>query len=112
MQPLSRVHSTAQAHFKQFDLSIRPKIAEGIAQCIVAWTEVELQMAHLLAMLLDTNAAWAMSMYLSVDAASAQRAILAAAAESIMNQREFEVFEAVMSVVRAAHKHRNKYAHW
>jgi hypothetical protein len=112
MQPLSRVHPTATAHFKQFDLSIRPKIAEGIAQCITAWTEVELQMGHLLAILLETTASTAMSMYLSVDAASAQAAILTAAAESVMTEDEFEVFAALMTTVRAAHKHRNKFAHW
>jgi hypothetical protein len=59
-----------------------------------------------------SNASTAMSMYLSVDAASAQVAILTAAAESVMTNDEVEVFAALMTTVRAAHKHRNKHAHW
>ncbi|MGI8569815.1 MAG: hypothetical protein ACR2KT_12485 [Methylocella sp.] len=66
-------------------LESRPKAAALIAECIADWTEVELQIARLLAAMLQANVQPAIALYLSLANERAKREALNSIADFVFD---------------------------
>jgi hypothetical protein len=115
MQPLSRVRPPPQfLGFGNDDtMSLRPKIAVKVAECIAKWADAESMLGMLLALLLEADAKAVLAMYSALENRSAQMRMLNAAAQSKLPVEHFDVFAALLLVyVRPAMRERDKLAHW
>jgi hypothetical protein len=110
-QPISSVRSTVGVTFTPRAMEERPHLAVFIAQAIARWSSCEFTLGYILAKLLHTKAAVGMAMFESLTSTTAQLSILQAAAATTLSKREKELYDAIMVLVSAAAKQRNKLAH-
>jgi hypothetical protein len=92
-------------------LAHRPVHAALIAQCIVIWSDIELQFSLTLGAILNTSSIGAVAVFLSLRNSRAQRDALAAAARAVLTPETLEVFEALLIVHKSLEGERNDLAH-
>ena len=110
-QPLAKKYPSVKPSFGPGFLEDRPHAAAIIARCIALWSDVEAEMARLLATLLQANTEPVVAVFLSIQSSRAQSDALNAAAEVVLNESDYELFGAIMSVARSVEKDRNDLAH-
>jgi hypothetical protein len=113
-QPLSRVAPKAESiklgsteHFEK-----HPDIALHAMKVIAAAVTIEAGFARIFVALMGTNPGPGVAMYLSLQADTARRSVLRAAAKNALSNRDAELFEALLAVAKTATKLRHKLAHW
>ena len=84
-QPLLTRYPNAGIAFGAEFLAERPKAAALIAECITGWTEVELQVARLLAQMLKANTEPTIALYLSLANERAKREALNSIADYVLS---------------------------
>jgi hypothetical protein len=89
----------------------KPKIAEGIGRCIMAWSYVDWVMAILLAALMKANSEASVAIFLTLRNARAQRDVLVAAADMTLEGSDRETFEAIMLLYGSLQSQRADIAH-
>jgi hypothetical protein len=113
IQPLSQVKSAAMLHFYPPDImTVRPRLAPLIAECIAEWAQIECTLGIILAVILETEAQTGLAMYMSLTSLSNQMTVVSAAAKAKLTVADEELFSAVLMVVKSAAKDRHKFAHW
>ncbi|MDN3276953.1 hypothetical protein QWJ07_22010 [Frankia sp. RB7] len=89
----------------------KPKIAEALGRCIMAWSYVDWQMAVLLAALMKADSEASIAIFLTLRNARAQRDVLVAAAEMTLTGDDRDTFDAIMSVYTSLQSQRADLAH-
>ena len=89
----------------------RPEHAGAIGRCLGLWTDVELQMAIVLAVLLKANTEAAIAVYLILRRGSARSDAIMAAAKATLDKRDQELISAVLTVHKSVEAERNSLAH-
>lgn len=112
MQPLFTVNRNADYRFGRIDLQTKPKIAKAVARCVARWAEVEFQFSTLLTEMVRGNAELVFAIYASLTSAIQKAAILRTVAERSLNERDFELFSALLLISSSAEKQRNRLVHW
>jgi hypothetical protein len=111
-QPLSRVRPNANIRLAPDSLDNKPELATLIAHIFAQWAAIEAEVGMLLVRILGATAEPARAMYSILTSQALQMLALNAAAKSALSTEQFEVFEAVLSVLETVQKPRNKLAHW
>jgi hypothetical protein len=111
-QPLSNVRSDAKIQMGPVNLDARPEAAIWIAKCIAMWSEVELQLGMMMTSFLGEVAAPTVAIYIDLLAFRTRIQALTAAAQQTLALEQHEIFEALISLARAATKKRDRFAHW
>ncbi|MGA8652635.1 MAG: hypothetical protein WB677_18840 [Xanthobacteraceae bacterium] len=92
----------------------QPKLANYVLQCIARWTQTEIALGKLLAILLGLqpeSAFAAVQMYLHLTNAEARRSVLSAAAEAMLDKDDHTLYEQVMKAIAPVRARRNDFAH-
>lgn len=110
-QPISRKYPNAKPSFGPGFLEDRPKAAALVARCIALWTEVEVQKAQLLAMLLQANTEPAVALFLAIHNSRIQNAVLDAVATVVLTDEDYKLYSALMQYSASVEKERNALAH-
>ena len=110
-QPLMKRYPDVIPTFGPGFLEDRPEAAAIIARCIALWSEVESELARLLAIILGANTEAAIAVFLSIQSSRAQSEALHAAARVVLNERDYELFTALMTMAYSVEKDRNALAH-
>lgn len=110
-QPFLPQYQNAEFRFGIRHIKSIPDIAQGVGECIMLWSYVDLQMAMLLASILKTDTEPAAAMFLALKNARAQREVMIAAAKATLQDEALEAFEAVMNVYRGLSAQRADLAH-
>ena len=92
-------------------LGKRPEHTAVIGECLALWPEIESQQAILLAALLKAESTAAIAVYHTLRRSTQKLAALEAATKDRLDQKDRELFNAVMSIVRSVESERNFYAH-
>jgi hypothetical protein len=92
----------------------RPEEAVLVARIVSTWATIEHELATTLMRMLGATEAVALAMFTALDAASARRAALNAAAKAAYegNNEGYMVYAAVTGAAFSAGKKRHKVAHW
>lgn len=113
-QPLNRVKKLSSMGWGPGAFAVHPKLAAYVLQCIARWTQTEVSLGNLLAVLLklEPDSAFAVvQMYLRLTNAEARRAVLNAAAEATLSTNECGLFEQTMKAIAPVRARRNDFAH-
>jgi hypothetical protein len=110
-QPLHKRYPKAKPSVDPGYLEDRPEAAALIAECIARWTQVETDLARLLAVLLRANTEPAIAVFLILRSGRLQSEALSAAAQVVLDAEAYELFSAIMNVRQAVEKERNHLAH-
>lgn len=110
-QKLSNRYPKAGAIFGTKFLEDRPECAVIFARCIATWSYVEQQTALLLAVILKINTAPALAMFLAMQSTRIQIPVLTAAAKTVLEEKDFELFQSIMNIRSTIEKSRNDLAH-
>ncbi len=110
-QPIANKYPKVKATFGPGFLEDRPANAALVGRCIGLWSVFDLELARLLATLLKANTEAAVAVFLAIQNARVQGAVLVAAAETVLNEKDFDLFSALMVVVVSVEKERNALAH-
>jgi hypothetical protein len=110
-QPAARRYPKAKPTFGPRFLEDRPECAVIVARCVSGWSYVENAMALLLAAVLKINTEPALAMFLAISNSRTQVDVLAAAAEAVLSERDFELFRAMINVRKSIEKDRNHLVH-
>jgi hypothetical protein len=114
MNPLSRIKPGARIRRTPDTMATQPKIAQALADCIAAYSEIELNMGLALSTLLSADVKVAMAMYVRVENRTSQGCMIRAAVEAAnISQQQRDVFNAILNqLVVPGMKERDKLAHW
>lgn len=110
-QPLLKRQSQAVVTFGVGAIEYRPVAAQILARCVAYWTNVECQLARLLAVILKANTEPAIAMYLSLRNARAKTEALTAAAKLTLDESDYELLLALMQCKNSTEKERNDLVH-
>ncbi|MCR4265340.1 hypothetical protein [Nitratireductor sp. ZSWI3] len=110
-KPLWKSYPRAKVTFGVGYLEDRPAAAAIIGRIVTSWADLEVQCAQLLAELMGTNIPAAAAVFGSLRSSRAQHDALSAAAESVLNDADFELFTAHMARRASLEKERNDLAH-
>ena len=110
-QPFLPSYSKADLFYGIGHISKKPKIAEAIGRCIMAWSYVDWQMAVLLAALMKANSEASVAIFLTLRNARAQRDVLVAAAEMTLAGSDREIFDAIILIYASLQTQRADIAH-
>jgi hypothetical protein len=89
----------------------RPELASLIGKCIAAWSNVDLQMALVLAALLRTDTDAALAVYLVLRRHASQREALESAAKSSLSGDDLDICLALLAIHKQTDGDRNALAH-
>jgi hypothetical protein len=104
----SKVNYSIGAH----ELKERPEFCTAIGKCIGIWTFVDNEMGDMFSLLLDTQSAASLEVFLSLRRSSSQReALQLAAKHAIPEGPVLDAFGAMMVVYRSLEAQRNDFAH-
>lgn len=93
-------------------LEDRPKAAAIVARCIAVWTDVEVQLARLLAKMLRAHTEPAVAMFLTIHNSRIQQAVMEAVAATVLkNDQDMLLFQALMRYTAAMESERHALAH-
>jgi hypothetical protein len=110
-QPLRIRDETGNILMGHYYLTDRPELAAMVAQAICAWSSVESMIGNILAKMLGAQSRPAVSMFLALNSASAQRDAITAAAKSVLDDTRLELLLAVFMLAKPWAKRRNDFAH-
>ena len=110
-QPAAGRYPKAKPTFGIRFLEDRPECAIIIARCVAGWSYVENEIALLLASILRINTEPALAMFLAISNSATQTAVISAAAEVVLTEIDFELFGALMNLVRKIGDERNHLVH-
>jgi hypothetical protein len=110
-QPFLPKYSKADLVFGPGQITKKPKIAEGIGRCIMAWSYVDWSMAILLAALMKANSEASVAIFLTLKNARVQRDVLVAAADMTLKDSDREIFGAIMLLYGGLQSQRADIAH-
>ena len=110
-QPFLPKYSKADLIYGPAHIPKKPKIAEGIGRCIMAWSYVDWVMAILLAALMKASSEASVAIFLTLRNARAQRDVLVAAADMTLEGADKEIFEAIMLLYGSLQTQRADIAH-
>lgn len=110
-KPLWKAYPNAKAMFGVGYIEDRPAAAVIVGRIITSWADIEVQCARLLAELMGTNIPAAAAVFGSLRSSRAQHDALSAAAETVLNESDFELFTAHMARRASLEKERNDLAH-
>jgi hypothetical protein len=112
-QPLSRVKPGATVRQRPAILDhLSPKYAQLVAAIFSHWSLVEYRLSVLLVRILGADAEPALAMFATLDAQHLQFRAIDAAAKAALEDNEYDIFKATMSVARSVQTPRNQLAHW
>jgi hypothetical protein len=112
-QPLSRVKSGVTVRQRPAILDhLPPKYAQLVAGIFSNWSLVEHRLNLLLVRILGADAEPALAMFATLEAQHLQFRAIEAAAKAALEEKEYDVFKATMSVARSVQTPRNQLAHW
>ena len=89
----------------------RPALFSQIGTCIAIWNQVDNEMGCLFAILLNTQSDAALEVFLTLRRAANQTEALKSAARYRLDEREKEIFEALVRVYTSLESERNALAH-
>lgn len=92
-------------------LKNRPEHCAAIGKCITIWGQVDNEMGNLFGILLGTESAAALEVFLSLRRFSTQREALQAASKYKLTGDDLAIFQAILAVYGALEKERNCLAH-
>src|SRR5829696_3925986 len=110
-QPYLPTYSHATFTIGPRTLDERPELAALVGRCIALWTEVELQMALILAAVLKANTAGAVAVFLALKNVRTRRDVLEAAAKATLSGEALKIFGAFLTYHRSVETQRNDLAH-
>jgi hypothetical protein len=111
-QPFLPVFAKANYCLGPHELALRPEFCGAIGKCIGIWTYVDVEMADLFSLLLDTQSEAALEVFLTLRRSTSQREALAVAAKHALPiGKVMTAFEAMMVVYRSLEAQRNDLAH-
>lgn len=110
-KPLAANFPKAFATFGVGYVEDRPAAAQIIARIITAWADIEVQCARLLAELMGTNIPATAAVFGSLRSGRAQHDALNAAAKTVLNEADYDLFSAHMVRRSSLEKERNDLAH-
>ena len=112
-QPLSRIKPGATVRQRPAILDHLPaKYAQLVAGIFSNWSLVEHRLSILLVRILGADAEPAFAMFATLEAQHLQFRALEAAAKAALEEKEYDVFKATMSVAKSVQTPRNQLAHW
>jgi hypothetical protein len=112
-QPLNRVKPGATVRQRPAILDHLPaKYAQLVAGIFSHWSMVEHRLNLLLVRILGADAELALAIFATLEAQHLQFRAIEAAAKAALEEREYDVFRAAMSVARSVQTPRNQLAHW
>lgn len=111
-QPLSKVRRSAVPLFGYHALGRRPQLAIRVVETVAAWAQVEVALGLTAATLLGANASTVMAMHASLNGFQPRADSLLAAARTRLPERDGDLFEATLGVIRKAATRRHEFAHW
>jgi hypothetical protein len=111
-QPFLPAFSKVRYSIGAHELKERPEFCAAIGKCIGIWTYVDNEMGDLFSLLLDTQSAASLEVFLSLRRSSSQREALQIAAKHALPAGDVLTgFEAIMVVYRSLEAQRNDFAH-
>jgi hypothetical protein len=110
-KPLIRTYPKAKTTFGVGYIEDRPKAASIVGRIITSWADIELQCARLLAELMGTNVPAAAAVFASLRNSRAQSDAMDAAAKTVLQDADYELFAAHMARRASLEKERNDLAH-
>lgn len=110
-QPLSRVRPMATVLLSPKAMMERPKLGLLVAEAIATYSDIEAQIALVMTRFLSAKAAPALAMFEALTSAPAQLAAASAAAGTVLDAGDMELFEAVIWITGNVAKDRHKMAH-
>jgi hypothetical protein len=111
-QPIRSVRRNATAIADPAAVRRYPNLATDIAEIVALWSRVDTALGAILAYMLKAGVRASTAMYGAILSSQAQMDALEAAAKATLNKRDFELFGAVMVVIKRAGAKRHKIAHW
>jgi hypothetical protein len=110
-QPLRRVKKVSGITWGAV-LPARPQLASLILDCITIWSQTEIRLGTLLAVILRAEHGFAaVQMYLRLTSADARRSVLDAAAKSMLSNDDYNLFSLTMKALKPVRDRRNDFAH-
>lgn len=113
-QPLSRVKNVTAIHMGSHALQVYPRLAALIVRYIAVWSQTEIELGGVLALILrleEATAFAAVQMYLRLTSADARRSVIDAAAKSMLHETDYRLFSLTMKALRPIRARRNDFAH-
>ena len=110
-KPLLRTFAKAKVTFGVGFIEDRPLAAAIVARIITSWEDVEVQCAGLLAELMGTNIPVSAAVFGSLRSSRTQHDVLEAAAKTVLDEKDYELFSAHMARRSCLEKERNDLAH-
>lgn len=110
-QPLSRVRPLATVLLSPTAIAERPKLGLLVAEAIATYSDIEAQIALVMTRFLSAKAAPALAMFEAITSANAQLAAASAAASTVLDAQDMELFEVVVWITGNVAKDRHKLAH-
>jgi hypothetical protein len=110
-QPLPKNHRKSGYDIASLGMERRPQLASLIGQCLMHWSNIELQMALLLGVLLNATNEAAVAVYLSLRAGRVRQDAINAAANAVLSGEVLELYRAIVDFQRSVEVQRNDLAH-
>ncbi|WP_152036609.1 hypothetical protein [Burkholderia pyrrocinia] len=110
-KPLLKSYPHAKVTMGVGYIEDRPKAAALVGRIITSWADIEVQITRLLAELMGANIPEVSAVFGSLRNSRAQSDALIAAAEVVLNDRDFALFAAHIARKAALEKERNDLAH-
>jgi hypothetical protein len=107
-QPLKSVRRNARAKADPLALRNNPALAAKIAEAIGFWARVESTLGNMLALMLKTGARVSMAMFGAIVNSRIQLDVIESAARVTLPPEDFEIFGALMVLVKRAGAKRHK----
>lgn len=111
-QPLSSIRRDAIAIGDPSVLHRYPAIAVRLGEVIATWARIESTLGYILAIMLKSGVHASMAMYAAILNSRIQLDALEAVARVTLSQSDFEIFGAVITLVKRAGAKRHRLAHW
>ncbi len=110
-QPLSKVNPSASVNFLSDTLLQHPHHASLIMRVVTIWSNADALLSQTAARFLDADYAVVMAMFQALASAEARRDALLAAANERLSKDDYNLFRAVLRVVRPSRQRRNDFVH-
>lgn len=92
-------------------LNNRPEFTSAIGKCIAVWSQSDNEIGNLFGILLGTDSAPALEVFLSLKKSSNQCDALRAVAKHRLSGQEKKIFDAIIQLYQSLEKQRNALAH-
>lgn len=110
-KPLTKAYPDAKVTMGVGYIEDRPKAAALVGRVITSWADIEVQVTRLLAELMGANIPQVAAVFGSLRNSRTQSDALTAAAEAVLDDRDFLLFQAYVARKTTLEKERNDLAH-